>query len=113
MAAPVIILFCSFLLLVGLGDYLTQTSHSFLLVGMLAPFFCAHNCDSGWEINSSDTGLDFVDVLTAFATAPEGFKYYLICIEFFTLSNSARTEVNEPVFPLMLGAIRATANPFD
>ena len=53
------------------------------------------------------------DVLTAFATAPEGFKYYLLCIEFFALSNSAGTEVNKPVFPLMLGAIRAAANPLD
>ena len=113
MAAPVIIFLCGFLLLIGLRDYLTQTSDSLLLICMLAPFFCAHNCDPGWEINSSDTGLDFVDVLTSFATAPKGFKYNLFRIEFFTLSNSAGTEVNKPVFPLMLGAIRAAANPLD
>ena len=47
---------------------------------MLASFFCAHNRDPGWEINSSDTGLNFVDVLTSFATAPEGFKYNLLQI---------------------------------
>ena len=91
------------------GD--SQPFQCFLPVQILAAFI-GRNADlPGRQINGTNTGFYFVDILPALSTAAKGFKQNLSEIEGFRFSSSTAAEIQKPILALVSGAIGALADP--
>ena len=113
MTPPVRIFHSSFVLLVLLVNQHPKPCHSFLLVGVLAAFLGTLHRLSGGEVDSPNTAFYLVDVLSTFSTTAKCLKYDLFRIKICCSGCSAKAEIQEPVFSLVIGTVWAAANPLD
>lgn len=113
MVSPVIIFLFGLSNYIGLFDQILQPCNRFLLVGVLASLLGADHSLSSGQVDCTDTCLDLIDILTAFAAAAEGVEDYLLRVELFHLGDRTGAEINKPILALVLRTIWAAANPLD
>ena len=69
-------------ILLDLINFGLQHVQRHLTISALAPFGLAGHNDSGRKMSNSDRGLDFVNVLAAFAAAPESINGKIFFVNF-------------------------------
>lgn len=98
---PTMVLHINFPFSIILLNLLPQAGQSLPLVGILASIFRTNRRLASGKIDYPHPGLTFIDILSTFASAAEGFKNGPLFLKIGKLRRVAAVEIDKPILPLV------------